>query len=164
MRRFDDINDSQHWRRRKVNSTSLFSVSLLFFLLFNFNFRLDDKPWRVVTVVVAAAAAVVDGGLDKVDWESLLARVKLTDGCWGFVVNLPMLLDKDVKAQDVQDVSLAIPVSLLELTSFSKYRSNENFVRFHCENSTQSLFYPFRSLIRVFLKLFLIFSEKHESF
>jgi hypothetical protein len=30
-----------------------------------------------------------------------------------------MLLDKEVKAHDVHDVSLAVPISLLELTSFS---------------------------------------------
>jgi hypothetical protein len=35
------------------------------------------------------------------------------------VVNLPILLESDVKAHDVHDVSFAIPVTLLELTSFS---------------------------------------------
>lgn len=51
--------------------------------------------------------------------ESLLANVKLTDGCCGFVVNLPRLLESDVNAHDVHDVSFAVPTTLLELTSFS---------------------------------------------
>jgi hypothetical protein len=73
----------------------------------------------------AAAAAVVGVVVDvlaNVVCESLLAKVRLTDGCCGFVVSLPILLDRDVNAHDVQDVSLAVPATLLELTSFSMWR------------------------------------------
>ncbi len=63
---------------------------------------------------------LVVGVFDKVFWESLFANVRLTDGCWGLVVNLPILLESDVKAHDVHDVSLAVPATWLELTSFSK--------------------------------------------
>jgi len=58
---------------------------------------------------------------DKVFCESLFANVRLTDGCWGFVVSLPILLERDVNAHDVQEVSFAIPPTLLEVTSFSRH-------------------------------------------
>ncbi len=62
---------------------------------------------------------VVDG-FDNVFCESLFANVRLTDGCWGLVVSLPILLERDVNAHEVQEVSLAVVPTLLEVTSFSK--------------------------------------------
>jgi len=76
------------------------------------NLYLFSSPFVVVVVVVVDVLA-------KVFCESLFANVKLTDGCWGFVVNLPILLESDVIAHDVHDVSLAVIPTLLELTSFS---------------------------------------------
>ena len=69
------------------------------------------KFWPLGVVVVEV--------FDKAFCESLLANVRLTEGCCGLVVNLPILLERDVKAHDVHDVSFAVPVTLLEFTSFS---------------------------------------------
>ena len=94
--------------------------------------------------------------MDKAVCESLLVNVKLTDGCCGFVVNLPILLESDVRAHDVHDVSLAVPAILLELTSLSIMNQNIWQIKEKQIKLKSKLVYPCQSLILAFQIQFLI--------